>query len=69
MSKYIVPVCIVDESKIYNEEISAKSYSDCVDKLMEKFSDCSDETSYRNFITDLRNQGIYIGKITDVEEL
>nr|DAT77781.1 MAG TPA: hypothetical protein [Caudoviricetes sp.] len=69
MSKYIVPVCFVSKSKIYNEEIVARSFTDCQDKLMEKFSDYSNEVSYHDFVNDLRDQDILIGKITDVEEL
>lgn len=69
MNKYIIPICIISDSKIYNEEIVAKSYSECQDKLMEKFSDYSDEVSYHDFIKDLSDQDILIGKIIDVEEL
>lgn len=69
MSKYIIPVCFVSEAEVYNEEIVARSFTECQDKLMEKFSDYSSELSYHDFINDLRDQDILIGKITDVEEL
>lgn len=69
MSKYIIPVCFVTESKVYNEEITARSFIDCQDKLMEKFSEYSSEVSYHDFVNDLRDQDILIGKITDIEEL
>ncbi len=69
MSKYIIPICFVSESRVYNEEIVARSFVNCCDKLMEKFSDYSNETSYHDFVEDMRDQDIIIGKITDIEEL
>lgn len=69
MNKYIIPVCFVAESKVYNEQIVARSLTDCQDKLMEKFSDYSNEVSYHDFVNDLSDQDILIGRITDIEEL
>lgn len=69
MNRYIIPICIIDESKVYNEKIMARSFTECQDKLMDKFSEYSDESSYYNFVNDLENSGILIGKIIDIEEL
>lgn len=69
MNKYIIPVCNINESDIYNLVIVARSNSDCQDKIMEKFSDYSDSLEYHEFLSDLDKQDILIGKITDIEEL
>lgn len=69
MGKYIVPICFISKSKVYNEEIIARSFNDCQDKLMDKFSEYSNEVFYQDFVKDLRNHKILIGKITDIEEL
>lgn len=69
MNKYIIPVCNISNSKVYNLRIIANSNADCQDKIMEKFVDYSECDSYRDFIKDLNSQGILIGAITDIEEL
>ncbi len=69
MNKYIIPVCNIPDSKIYNLKIIANSNSDCQDKIMDKFSEYSDCVDYHDFIKDLDSQDILIGMITDVEEL
>jgi len=69
MNKYIIPVCDINESEVYNLVINANSNSDCQDKIMDKFSDYSDSLEYHEFISDLDQQDILIGKITDIEEL
>ena len=69
MNKYIIPVCNISNSKVYNLRIVANSNADCQDKIMEKFSDYSECDSYRDFIKDLNSQDILIGAITDIEEL
>lgn len=69
MNKYIIPICIVSKSKVYNEKILANSFQECQDKLMEKYSDYSDEEDYYDFVNDLRENDILVGKIIDVEEL
>ena len=69
MNKYIIPVCNIPESEIYNLIISANSNSDCQDKIMSKFAEYSDCFDYHDFIKDLDSQDILIGKITDIEEL
>lgn len=69
MNKYIIPVCNIPDSKVYNVSISANSYSDCQDKIMDKFAEYSDSNDYTEFIADLDKQDILIGNITDIEIL
>lgn len=69
MNKYIVPICNISKSRVYNKVIIAKSTSDCQEKIMEMFSDYSASDNYKNFIKDLDEQDILIGQIYDVEEL
>lgn len=69
MNKYIIPVCNIQDSKVYNLRIVANSNADCQYKIMEKFSDYSDCDSYHDFIKDLDSKDILIGTITDIEEL
>lgn len=69
MSKYIIPVCFIEDDIVLNEVIVAKSILDCQDKLMEKYSEYSSEFSYHDFVNDLKDNNILIGKITDIEEL
>ena len=44
MNKYIIPICNLPKSKIYNAVIIANSISACQDKLMERFSKYSDSS-------------------------
>lgn len=67
MNKYIIPICNISKSKVYNLIISARTYEDCQDKIMSKFD--SDYDSYHEFVKDMDNQDILIGEITDIEEL
>lgn len=69
MNKYIVPICDLNQDRVYNLVLSARSTSDCQDKIMEKFSEYSDFDEYHQFVRALDNKDILIGKITDVEEL
>lgn len=69
MNKYIIPVCNIQESDVYNLTINASSYSDCQDKIMRKFEDYTDKDDWHEFLEDLDNKDILIGRITDVEEL
>lgn len=69
MNKYIIPICNLPKSKIYNAVIIANSISACQDKLMERFSKYSDSSEYSNFLDDLDDQDILIGDITDIETL
>lgn len=67
MNKYIIPVCNIPKSKVYNLIVSARTYEDCQDKIMSKFN--SDFDSYQEFVNAMDNQDILIGEITDIEEL
>jgi hypothetical protein len=69
MNKYIIPVCDINKSKVYNLTIMATSYSDCEDKIIEKFSKYSESDDYDEFLDDLDKNDILIGQITDIEEL
>lgn len=69
MNKYIIPVCNIPESKIYNLSIIANSYRDCQDRIMERFMDYSTKDNYLDFLKDLDKQDVLIGEITDIEEL
>lgn len=67
MNKYIIPICDIPNSKVYNKIILATSYQACEDKLMTYFN--SDANTYEEFIAELDNQDILIGEIKDIEEL
>lgn len=69
MNKYIIPICIIQDSKVYNLIIYANSYSNCLDKIMNKFSKYSDSDDWDQFLKDLDKKDILIGKIQDIEEL
>lgn len=69
MNKYIIPVCDINKSRVYNLTINANSNAECQDKIMTKFSEYSDSLDYHEFLSDLDEQDILIGKITDIEEL
>ena len=69
MNKYIIPICNIPDSKIYNLVISAHSYSECEDKIMNKYNKYSCADNYNDFISDLDSQDILIGEIIDIEEL
>lgn len=69
MNKYIIPICDLNENRVYNLIINARSTADCQDKIMVKFSEYSDSDEYHKFVKDLDDRDIIIGKITDIEEL
>lgn len=72
MNKYIIPVCDLVEEKIGIYTYSARSISDCQDKIMREFSDHYDEdfTDYREFIKIMNKKYDYsIGEVIDVETL
>ena len=50
MNKYIIPVCNINKSEVYNLIIVATSYSDCEYKIMEKFSKYSEKMTIVNFL-------------------
>lgn len=69
MNKYIIPICNIPNSKVYNLVLYANSNSDCQDRIMDKFAEYSNSFEYHDFIRDLDSQDILIGRITDIEEL
>lgn len=69
MNKYIIPVCNIPDSEVYNLVINARSYSECEDRIMEKFSEYSTNIDYHEFLKELDKQDVLIGEITDIEEL
>ena len=69
MNKYIIPICNLPKSKVYNVIIMANSLASCQDKLMEMFEDYSDSDEYQEFIKDLDKQDILVGRIIDIETL
>lgn len=68
MNKYIVPICNIPESNVYNIIIYANSYNQCKDKIMERFSEYSTKEDYEEFIKELDKKDILIGYISDIEE-
>lgn len=69
MNKYIIPICDISKSKVYNQIIFANSHKDCQNKLITKFADYSDSDIWAQFINDLDEKDILIGEIRDIEEL
>lgn len=69
MNKYIVPICNIPKSEIYNKVIIANSLSACEDKIMDMFQSYSDSSDYNTFVNDLDNKDILIGEIRDIETL
>ena len=72
MNKYIVPVCDLVDANIWIAKYSARSISDCQDKIMREFSEAHDEdfTDYREFLDIMDKKYNYsIGEIIDVETI
>ncbi len=69
MNKYVIPICDLNESKIYNLVLFAKSISDCKDKIINHFSDKSIKDEYDELVEDLDSKDILVGDIKDIEEL
>ena len=69
MNKYIIPICNLPKSKVYNAVIIGNSLASCHDKLMEMFEEYSDSDEYQEFIKDLDRQDILVGRIIDIETL
>lgn len=67
MNKYIIPICNIRKSNVYNLIINARSYEDCQDKIMGKFDDYSDD--WDDFVKSMDDEDILIGAISDIEEL
>lgn len=69
MNEYIIPVCEIGKSKVYNKKFVARSYRHCQEKIMEYFSDYSDSDDWNTFKNDLDSQDILLGEISDISEL
>ena len=69
MNKYIIPYYDTVESEVDNHVIVATSLTNCKEKLMSMYEDFSTSDDWKTFLHDLAENGILIGKITDVEEL
>lgn len=72
MNKYIIPVCDLVEANIWLNKYSARSISECQDKIMQEFSDEYDEDfiDYRKFLDVMdKKYNIAIGEIIDIEIL
>lgn len=72
MNKYIIPVCDLISANIWLNKYSARSISECQDKIMREFSEAYNEdfTDYREFLGIMDEKYNYsIGEIIDIETL
>lgn len=72
MNKYIVPVCDLVGAGIWIDKYSARSISDCQDKMMREFSEAYNEdfSDYREFLRIMDEKYNYsIGDIIDIETI
>ena len=72
MNKYIVPICDLVSAEIWLANYSARSISDCQDKIMTEFSETYNEdfSDYNKFLNIMDKKYNYsIGEITDIETL
>ena len=72
MNKYIIPVCDLISANIWLDKYSARSISECQDKIMREFSEAYNEdfTDYREFLSIMDEKYNYsIGEIIDIETL
>lgn len=72
MNKYIIPVCDLISANIWLDKYSARSISECQDKIMREFSEVCNEdfTDYREFLSIMDKKYNYsIGEIIDIETL
>lgn len=72
MNKYIIPVCDLVDANIWINKYSARSISDCQDKIMRKFSEIYNEdfVDYNKFLDIMdKKYNCAIGEIIDIETL
>ena len=72
MNKYIIPICDLASANIWLDKYSARSISECQDKIMREFSEVCNEdfTDYREFLDIMDKKYNYsIGEIIDIETL
>lgn len=67
-NKYIIPICDIQKSKVYNICLDGVSLSHCENKIMELFRDYSDSDEYEDFLKDLDKRDILIGEIKEIDE-
>lgn len=72
MNRYIIPVCNLIDANIWIDKYSARSISECQDKIMREFSDAYNEyfSNYEEFLDIMDKKYNYsIGEIIDIETL
>ena len=74
MNKYIIPICDIENSKVYIKTIIAKSNLECQEKLtlylIDTYNINDTSLNYREFINLIdAKYNILVGKITDSEEI
>lgn len=72
MNKYIIPICDIGYSKVYNMIISARSLAECKEKLITSIAskyDLDEVMDLNEFIKIADKSDILIGKIQDIEEI
>ena len=69
MNKYVIPICNIPDSNVFNIVILARSTIQCQEKIMEKYSDIVECDSWHEFVNAMDKKDILIGEITDIEEL
>ena len=72
MNKYIIPICDLVSANVWLDKYSARSISECQDKIMREFSEVCNEdfTDYREFLDIMDEKYNYsIGEIIDIETL
>lgn len=73
MNKYIVPICDIQASGIWNQVILGRTHAECQEKLirllLEKYDFLEDCGDYREFVKMADKQDLLIGEIIDIEEL
>lgn len=69
MNKYIIPICNIPNSEIYNLTINANSVSECEEKLMSKLDKYSDALEWSDFVKECDSKDVLIGEIVDIETI
>lgn len=72
MNKYIVPIADLYAEQVWNEVFSARSISECQEKIIRSIIDQYDfdePNSWEDFIEDMNQREILIGEIKDIETL
>lgn len=67
MNRYLIPYCKIEDSKVGNHIIAARSLNECKEKLMKIYENYSDSDNWNQFIKELDDQDVLIGEIKDIE--